>query len=673
MIKFILMNRSRVPGILFALTLFLAFQSLAAPKKLALVVALANYPPENNWAKISSDNDVALIKQALIVQGFQPDDIMMIADAQGTKSGIVSAIKTLTQKAQKGDVVVIHFSSHGQQIYDDDGDEIDGYDEAIVPYDAGLYFAPGIYEGERHLRDDELGALVTTLREKVGPEGNVLVIMDSCHSGTGTRALRSFRGTEVKFQPDGYSPRIKEGTDVGFAESGSTRADDLKLAPMVLLSGASQDEVNYEYYDYYSGINYGSLSYAFSKHMSEASNDLTYRALFDKIKVEMSYIAPNQTPQVEGDIDREILGGKAVEQTDYFNVRSWYDENSVTINAGNLVGIFNRTTVAFYPSNTADPSLSTPLSSGTVVWSGMLESNVALDNPMDEMIAMDSWVFIDRQNYGDMRVRVKVDILGNALFQKSLVDKLSEMPTVNLVDSYPDLLIEMNDQTRGSALQVITSDEFLIYSADIQSANTNAEVERIIDKVKSFGQANLLRKVDLYDPYIDIVFDLIPITIKQAGTKWEEDQRYDRSTKIGLSGGFEFNEGDCFKIVAGNVGAYPAYFQILDIQPDNSIGILIPSENRTAAEYRLNPGEVRELEDIFVFGAPYGTEIFKLVASDEILNLKGIVTTRGKTDIEKPSPFEALFSESYEQTRASTLSVKPNSASMFAVPVIVKP
>ena len=40
---------------------------------------------------------------------------------------------------------------------DDNGDEEDGLDEALIPYDAQFWYAPGEYEGQNHLRDDELG------------------------------------------------------------------------------------------------------------------------------------------------------------------------------------------------------------------------------------------------------------------------------------------------------------------------------------------------------------------------------------------------------------------------------------------------------------------------------------------------------------------------------------
>ena len=49
---------------------------------------------------------------------------------------------------------------------DDNGDEEDGLDESLVLYDAGYWYIPGKYEGENHLRDDELGMWINKLRKK---------------------------------------------------------------------------------------------------------------------------------------------------------------------------------------------------------------------------------------------------------------------------------------------------------------------------------------------------------------------------------------------------------------------------------------------------------------------------------------------------------------------------
>jgi len=95
---------------------------------------------------------------------------------------------------------------------------------------------------------------------------------------------------------------------------------------------------------------------------------------------------------------------------------------------------------------------------------------------------------------------------------------------------------------------------------------------------------------------------------------------------------------------------------------------LIPGKNRTSAEYIIYPGEEKELGEIFVFGEPFGTEIFKLVATREPIDLSMIATTRGKETKGSNSPFEQLFAESYKQTRAGTLSVPPSSVNVFTIP-----
>ena len=79
-------------------------------------------------------------------------------------------------------MLVFHYSGHGQQITDDNGDEPDGYDETIVPYDAPMRAEAG-YRGDKHLRDDELARKLLALRAKVGPTGNVVFAFDSCFSG----------------------------------------------------------------------------------------------------------------------------------------------------------------------------------------------------------------------------------------------------------------------------------------------------------------------------------------------------------------------------------------------------------------------------------------------------------------------------------------------------------
>ena len=155
--------------------------------KHALIIAIGEYPVESGWGSLSSANDLVLMKGTLIKQGFQEKNIIVLTDQDATKMNIVTKLQDLTRKVKQGDMVVIHFSGHGQQISDDNGDEIDNLDECLVPYDVENV------TGENHLRDDLLGKLINDLRRKLGKAGHVIIFLDSCHSGTATMGTKTIR------------------------------------------------------------------------------------------------------------------------------------------------------------------------------------------------------------------------------------------------------------------------------------------------------------------------------------------------------------------------------------------------------------------------------------------------------------------------------------------------
>jgi len=633
----------------------------AEPTKHALIIAVGEYPSEGGWSAISSVNDVALIQGALLQQGFMQENINIIVNDGARKEGIVNEFTKLSRKVKKGDIVVIHFSGHGQQIMDNGADELDGYDESLIPFDAKLYFSSN-YKGENHLRDDEITVLLNALRKNLGESGDVLVILDSCHSGTGTRGLAKSRGTDVKFRSPDYDPAEKKDED-NF--SAIETSNDGSLASLVVLSGASQEELNYEYIDRNNGTSYGSLSYSFSKALAEATPETTYRALFDKIKVEMSMIAPKQSPQIEGDIDKEIFGGQAVDQQPYFMIETWMDENTVTINAGNLMGIFDGTEVGFYDINTSDPSKSEPKATGKIINASAVESDIVINKTLSEEDAKNSWIFITSMNFGDMSIKVKIEKLKNKELENKLSSKCDSLPTVEVVKKDPELIIEkLNNET----LQIITTDELIVQQINLNETDIDDATNQVVERLKGYAQANLLKNISMTDPDLNVTFEIIPVTVKRSGSRFVVDERLPIESKMKNGNQLVFENGDPFKIKIKNDGYSPAYYQIIDIQSDNNINILIPGKNRTSAEYIIYPGEEKELGEIFVFGEPFGTEIFKLVATREPIDLSMIATTRGKETKGSNSPFEQLFAESYKQTRAGTLSVPPSSVNVFTIP-----
>eukprot|EP00997_Jenningsia_sp_PLL12_P002879 NODE_1513_length_1140_cov_191.428048_g1150_i1.p1 GENE.NODE_1513_length_1140_cov_191.428048_g1150_i1~~NODE_1513_length_1140_cov_191.428048_g1150_i1.p1 ORF type:complete len:353 (+),score=103.76 NODE_1513_length_1140_cov_191.428048_g1150_i1:55-1059(+) len=124
-------------------------------------------------------NDVLTMQQLLLSQGFEGGDQMRIlADDPDVSSilpnsrNILESFHWLVEGAQEGDSLFFHYSGHGGQLRDDDGEEKDGMDETIIPLD---------YQTTGQMRDDTiLKSLIVPL-----PKGVTLtVVMDCCHSGT---------------------------------------------------------------------------------------------------------------------------------------------------------------------------------------------------------------------------------------------------------------------------------------------------------------------------------------------------------------------------------------------------------------------------------------------------------------------------------------------------------
>ena len=165
------------------LVLLLYTYSVDATVKRALVIGLGEQQ-DKSWAKINGDKDVPYVKEMLAAAGYS--DVRTLINRQATKAAIVKAFKSLANSCRVGDVVYIHFSGHGQQMTDVNGDEEDGLDESWIPYDAYLRYGAND-RGEKHLADDEINVLLTGIRNKIGASGKLLVVVDACHSGDSSR------------------------------------------------------------------------------------------------------------------------------------------------------------------------------------------------------------------------------------------------------------------------------------------------------------------------------------------------------------------------------------------------------------------------------------------------------------------------------------------------------
>ncbi len=164
---------------------FISSKSTAKANNYALLVGIEDYQYMDKLAGIR--NDINKMTQFLIKhRNFPEKNIVTLKDKQATKQAIKDAFVNLKKITKSGDNIVFYFSGHGFQITDNNGDEVDGKDEALVPVDAS-------YNGNTDpkvpydaflnmLKDDELKIWLDKLSDR-----KVEVIIDACYSGTITR------------------------------------------------------------------------------------------------------------------------------------------------------------------------------------------------------------------------------------------------------------------------------------------------------------------------------------------------------------------------------------------------------------------------------------------------------------------------------------------------------
>ena len=249
------------------LSLLLGCQLIQAQTKRALLIGISDYgnakEEPNKWANISGANDIALLAPLFKRQNFS---VKTLVDKQATHSGITKALAKLTKECKKGDIVYLHFSMHGQPFEDLNGDEPDGWDEALIPVDAQMTYKKGLYEGKNHLTDDELEKYISAIRTKLGTAGKLFVVLDACHSGTSSRGDDDHvRGVKEGFTCSGknYTPdRSKEINDYFRVPS------TVGQAPVTIIEACRSYQVNKEILNHENKTWYGSLSFYIAKAMA---------------------------------------------------------------------------------------------------------------------------------------------------------------------------------------------------------------------------------------------------------------------------------------------------------------------------------------------------------------------------------------------------------------------
>ncbi|MEO1672690.1 MAG: caspase family protein, partial [Cyanobacteria bacterium J06631_2] len=269
--------------------------------------------------------------------------------AKPTYLNIIRAFQAITEQAQSGEQVYIHYSGHGGQVKTA-FPELKGMgqnDEALVPMDLG-------YDG-RYLRDVE----ITTLLKRLTDKGCIVtVIFDSCHSGGATRGDGAIRGSR-NGMPDSTPGRSKDSavTDnrqelLDNWQAVTQNTKDSWLASdrrdYVFLGACRPNELANE--SAFEGKDRnGALTHWMFETLRTTPSALTYQALYDRLKGKIISQFANQVPMLSGEANRLIFGS-ATKAGQYLLAVIKAGSTSVTLDGGKAQGIRRGTRFALYPA-----------------------------------------------------------------------------------------------------------------------------------------------------------------------------------------------------------------------------------------------------------------------------------------------------------------------------------
>ena len=521
-----------------------------------------------------SKNDIDLVHQVLVSRyGFSEKNVRELRDEAATREGILSALKQFVKETGPNDVVYIHYSGHGSQVKDLNGDEPeDQLDETIVPQD-------GRMEGVPDITDDELEDILSQLKT-----AQAVVVLDSCHSGTATRGL------EVRVRSVPADDRL------GLYKTGgiTTRA----LVPTsahayVLFSGAASHEEALD--GPVDGRYHGFFTHSLFKSLQSVPIGASTREVFAGAKDELKRIQTQfgrtsmPEPQLEAPaprMDRPLfaqVGGSIVSRDNPSETtrRSWaavrpqQADQLVLVNAvalgaapGSVWGLFPEGETAFDPAKAQAFAVVNTVEGANAVATVSPKLTKLSGTPRAIMIApapQSSRIPVQLRNVPPDQVKI---------LKRILQQKLGEIEFVK-ANQFARFLVEAKDQT------------WHVYSADGEKEVLSLPMSGNLKALEPLAQVmvqsrNASQLLALENPATQINLDVRVVQVGQRGIAVVSDRMEAPVYHIRQTGARRSLSNSLQLEVISDTDCY---LTIVDVDAEGNVNVLFPNPYQDSKFY----------------------------------------------------------------------------------------
>ena len=430
-----------------------------APEHWAVIIGISdyiNYTDEQGGDLPGAENDARGMRDVLVSKyGFTEDNILMLLNHDATRAAIEGALtEWLPERVEPGDHVTVFYAGHGSQMWDVSGDEDDGLDETLAPADV----TPTSTEFD--ISDDEFGEWLNALNTD-----NIVVFLDNCSSGTGTRDVTPFsrsrqlgRDVQSLEKPEAVARRALPGQEdeTGF---------DAESPKILEFAAAQPNQAAVDAYfpaeDGGEAFHGGAFTTFLLRELWKAPGSMSYEDAFQRVSDALARNRFEQNPHLSEDVTNKALplffleGGANTTSEAALPVRA-VEGSMVELGGGQALGI------------TRGSVFATAAGARMVVRS--VDQGAARAEILTGSVTPGDEAHMEGYRFPRSTLRINMDGIDSAT-ATAVAEELSGVPAIEIVsgDTYADLFL----RRRGNNIRIVGMDGALRHAFGTGAANAD--------------------------------------------------------------------------------------------------------------------------------------------------------------------------------------------------------